>query len=414
MHVKDVMDVIDVMDVMDGSPATADRIEVDALIVGGGVAGLFLLNALIARGSQALLVESTALGTGQTTASQGILHAGMKYSLGGLVGDDAAEAAAAAQLWEELLRDPSDGGDPALSEAKTLTRSCHLWRSKGLVAAAALVGARLALTSRPELLASADRPSWLAGVTGDVLSLPERVVDPQSVLAAIANHHRRRVALGRVASITRKGGGCEVSFADPRAPRVTADHVYLCAGEGNESLAALAGVSTPMQRRPLHQAMLRGRLPMVFGHCIDGAKTRVTITSDRGRGEEEVIWHIGGQVAEDGVAMGDAAFRQHAAKELSDALGGFHLNDLEIATYRVNRAEPKTADGRRPPRGFESVDGAVSVVWPVKFVLAPKVAQTIAARSSRSTRAGVVWPDTMSPPPVAQRPWQQVSWTNIP
>ncbi|MEI6274199.1 MAG: FAD-dependent oxidoreductase [Phycisphaerae bacterium] len=54
---------------------------IDALIVGGGCAGLFALNALRDAGMSALLVEKNSLGFGQTTASQGILHAGVKYSL---------------------------------------------------------------------------------------------------------------------------------------------------------------------------------------------------------------------------------------------------------------------------------------------------------------------------------------------
>ena len=68
---------------------------VDVLIVGAGCAGLFLLDSLVRKGISALLIESTALGYGQTTSSQGILHAGVKYSLDGLAGDDATEAAAA-------------------------------------------------------------------------------------------------------------------------------------------------------------------------------------------------------------------------------------------------------------------------------------------------------------------------------
>ena len=98
---------------------------IDALIVGGGCAGLFALNALRDAGMSALLVENNSLGFGQTTSSQGILHAGVKYSLGGLAGDDAKEASEAAHEWVDML----DGKMVDLKNVRVLTRECFLWRS---------------------------------------------------------------------------------------------------------------------------------------------------------------------------------------------------------------------------------------------------------------------------------------------
>ena len=56
-------------------------ITLDVLIVGGGIAGLWLLDECRRSGYDVLLLESKALGSGQTIASQGILHGGLKYSL---------------------------------------------------------------------------------------------------------------------------------------------------------------------------------------------------------------------------------------------------------------------------------------------------------------------------------------------
>ena len=55
----------------------------DVVIFGGGVAGLWLLDELVRRGRDALLLESSRLGTGQSIAAQGIIHGGLKYSLAG-------------------------------------------------------------------------------------------------------------------------------------------------------------------------------------------------------------------------------------------------------------------------------------------------------------------------------------------
>lgn len=59
-----------------------EALKLDALIIGGGVAGLWLLNRLRNEGYQALLLEQEALGTGQSIASQGMIHGGIKYALG--------------------------------------------------------------------------------------------------------------------------------------------------------------------------------------------------------------------------------------------------------------------------------------------------------------------------------------------
>jgi glycerol-3-phosphate dehydrogenase len=56
---------------------------VDVLVIGGGVCGLWALHALLDAGYDAWLLERSALGDGQTIASQGILHAGAKYRLPG-------------------------------------------------------------------------------------------------------------------------------------------------------------------------------------------------------------------------------------------------------------------------------------------------------------------------------------------
>ena len=55
----------------------------DVLIVGGGIAGLWLHARLRQLGYASLLVENASLGGGQSVKSQGIIHGGAKYALHG-------------------------------------------------------------------------------------------------------------------------------------------------------------------------------------------------------------------------------------------------------------------------------------------------------------------------------------------
>ena len=63
---------------MESSP-----LSLDVLILGGGAAGLWLLDELHQAGYRVLLLETESHGLGQTISSQGIIHGGLKYALRG-------------------------------------------------------------------------------------------------------------------------------------------------------------------------------------------------------------------------------------------------------------------------------------------------------------------------------------------
>ena len=58
-------------------------ISTDVLIVGAGVAGLWLNARLRRQGFSTIVVERESLGGGQSVKSQGIIHGGAKYALHG-------------------------------------------------------------------------------------------------------------------------------------------------------------------------------------------------------------------------------------------------------------------------------------------------------------------------------------------
>src|SRR5690606_18370467 len=99
-----------------------------------------------------------------------------------------------------------------------------------------------------------------------------------------------------------------------------------------------------MQRRPLRVALVRGQLSQLNGHCVEGTKTRVTITSDVDRAGR-TVWQLGGQVTEDGVAMTADDFLRHAQRELTAVLPGFRDKGFEWAEFCVDRAERSTTSG---------------------------------------------------------------------
>ena len=75
----------------------------DALIFGGGAAGLWLLDRLSRDGYHVLLLEANSLGAGQTVASQGILHGDLKYAFSGLLSKSAKTIREMPSIWRDSL-----------------------------------------------------------------------------------------------------------------------------------------------------------------------------------------------------------------------------------------------------------------------------------------------------------------------
>jgi hypothetical protein len=194
--------------------------------------------------------------------------------------------------------------------------------------------------------------------------------------------------------------------------------IVLAAGEGNAGLREQLGLpSDLMQRRPLRVALVRGELPALYGHCVDGAKTRVTITSDvdsAGR----CVWQLGGQISEVGVGLPRDEFLKLATSELAAVLPGWRMPSLEWAEFSVDRAERSTSDGLMPGDVQILRDGNVLTVWPTKLVMAPLLSRRlldlleVSASASTSDWLGTLAKHDWPAPRVALAPWQrELTWT---
>jgi glycerol-3-phosphate dehydrogenase len=391
----------------------------DAVIFGGGAAGLWLLDRLSRQGCQAVLLEADALGTGQTIGAQGIIHGGLKYTLQGWLTKSAQHIRKMPDVWRRSLLGQTA---PNLTRTRLRAECCYLWRTDSLASRAGMIGARIGLQVTPESVEGADRPEVLAPVSGTVARLAEQVIQPASFLADLAGQYRERIlkidAASGVAFDLRSPGEVEVvRLNDPASQHsitLRPRQVIFTAGAGNAALRGQVGLnSAVMQRRPLQMVLCRGRLPELNGHCVDGLKTRVTITSDcdaQGR----MVWQIGGQLAEDGVTLSPQQLVDHAANELRAVLPALNLADIEWSTYRVDRAEGATDDGNRPETIQVLCAGNVTTGWPTKLALAPILAEEIASRIQPAAGrvdfdpvALAAWPR----PEVAPYPWEDPSRT---
>lgn len=396
--------------------------EIDAVVFGGGIAGLWLLDELRRAGYQAVLLESAALGAGQTIWSQGIIHGGLKYTLDGLMNASAAAISDMPAFWSECL---AGKREPDLSAAVMKSPCCYLWRTDSMSSKLGMIGARVGLRTSSEAVAGDERPAALAGCPGTVARVAEPVIDTASVLAALARRNEPCIAAYDATRLDVKRSGLrgwDIGVVDPgTGRRITlraTQRVFLTAGNGNSTLSAQFGLPDAresMQVRPLRMVMVRGdaeRLPELYGHCVDGARTRVTITSATDSAGRRV-WQVGGEIAERGVAMGEAELIAVAKRELASVLPGFSAESCEYATYDAPRAEIQNKGKRPESSGWVEYMGVVRA-WPTKLVLAPQLAReltaTLAPERAACPDVGAVlagW----TRPSVAAYPWENARWT---
>lgn len=382
----------------------------DVLIFGGGAAGLWCLDRFRRAGYHAILLEAKALGSGQTIQAQGIIHGGGKYALRGV--RDFAAVRATGLMPGRWRRSLAGEDEPNLTGTQILSERCHLWlprgstlawlQSRGFMSVVAQAGL---LATRPEKLPPAVWPEVLLGSALAVYSLAEPVISTGSLLNALAAHHHPAIFLFDAAAVRFLTEGVQVgeTLLQPRA-------IVFAAGVGNGELLSQAGIQADlMQRRPLGMVLLRGSLPPLFGHCVVGGKTGLTITSPAAG-----LWQVGGEIAErlahEETPLGA---RRIALGEIRRWLPGLDLTGSEIAIYRAVRAEGRT-DALRRPSGVHTsrVAPGLVVAWPTKLSMAPVLADDVFELVSRDLKdpGGYTEVPPWPVPGVARYPWEEVEW----
>lgn len=372
----------------------------DVLIVGGGVAGLWLAARLRGQGYSTLLVENASLGGGQSVKSQGIIHGGAKYALHGALTGASEAIADMPRRWREAL---AGDGELDLRPVRLLSDAHYLWSPGSLAGNITSFFASKAVRGRVDQVKGEALPPALQHpkFKGKVYRLAELVLDVPSLIQRLADLAGDGLLAGHAIEPLREGDELVGLVVDGRAIR--AQRIVLSAGAGNEALLQALGIQQPgMQRRPLHMVMVKApSLKPLYAHCLGGGpKPRVTVTTHPAA-DGQWVWYLGGDIAEaDGVARNEAEQIAAAEKELRDLLPWIDLSAAQWATMRVDRAEPSQSGLVRPDNAFLADQGRLLVGWPTKLALAPDFADRVIAALERDG----VQPTQQPPLPELPRP----------
>lgn len=390
------------------------KVDVDALIIGGGIAGLWTLARLRNEGYNAVLLESEALGAGQTRYAQGIIHGGTKYALTGKLTASSEAVAVMPARWRACHK---GRGEVDLRNAVMISNAHYLWSTANLASKITGFFASQVMRARTTALPSDQRPTIFQHrrFRGSIYRLDEPVFDTISVLRALAAPVMSAIVAINKGSLQLHASGLAVEAANGDNFEFSFNSLVLMAGEGNEGLLSAAGMTRPaMQSRPLKMVMMRGGLTEeVFAHCMGaGINPRITITSHRDN-ENNIVWYLGGQLAEDGVYRSDSAQIARAQQELAELIPWQSLDEAQWAILDIDRAEVRHADGHRPDTFYAEQRGVIITAWPTKLALAPLLAQQVLDLVSGIDRTNAelpVWPA----PAFAEFPWcEQGRWDSV-
>ncbi len=356
----------------------------DVIVIGGGIAGLWTLNRLVNAGYNACLFDSGALGSGQSVASQGMIHGGIKYALGGTLTGSSEAIASMPAHWKACI---AGTGDVDLRGVPVLAEAFYLWSSESLTSRLSSFFASKLSRGRVDSIPAGQRPPPFddPGFTGNVYQLVDLVLDVPGLIKRLADNCSGRIFSidWQQARLQKSGNKIESLIVSPELT-ITTDHVILTAGAGNADILKSLGLEQPqMQLRPLHQVMVKHDYPQpLYAHCTGAsASPRLTVSSHRAA-DGRWVWYLGGDLATDGIGKSAGELIAKAKSELKTLLPWVDFGRCEWATLHIDRAEPKQAQLIKPEHAYAAAApdcNNLLVGWPTKLTLAPNLADRLLA-----------------------------------
>ncbi len=343
-------------------------------IVGGGICGLWILGLLREHGYEANLFEQDQLGAGQTLASQGMIHGGVKYTLGGFVSQASETIANMPSTWRACI---AGSGPLDLKGLPVLSDDYYLFSDGALSSKITAFFASKSLRGRVNPVAQNEFPSAFVhkDFKGQLYKLQDMVIDTAALIDLLHSRYKHHIFQAR-ADLVHQSGTPKLHLPDGTI--VEAEHYILAGGEGNrELIKELPDIS--MQTRPLKQVMVKGKLPRVYAHAVslrDAAKPRLTITTHP-MPDGDNVWYLGGNLAEQGVEQSDDKLISKTRQELNQLFPWINTTGLEYRTLPINRAEPTQESGLRPDHPFVHASGKTITCWPTKLTLAPLLGEEV-------------------------------------
>lgn len=381
----------------------------DVVIFGAGIAGLWTFHRLKNLGYNVLLLERESIGCGQTIASQGIIHSGLKFTLAGKVNKLARAISAMPELWRAALRGE---GDVDLSTAHMAAQSQQLLIPSGFMGGLTKLVAERALGNNVHSFSKDQWPEHIknSGFKGSVIFMDEPVLNIPSVLRALAEPYREYIR--------------KISHADSEKPfeflnrmNISAKKIIFTAADSNQKIASDnahdKGLET--QARPLVQGMMKNAPFPLFAHLVGKTDKPVASITTHEMSDGTLVWYLGGLVAERPTNSAQQDVIDAATKAFTAYLPDMDLSNVAWSTLPINRIEGKSkTDSWMPDTPTIHHTKDALYCWPTKLTFAPMLGDMIV----HELKSEGIMPSGTSNNfdflPLAeymQTPWDKAQWT---
>jgi glycerol-3-phosphate dehydrogenase len=382
----------------------------DMVIIGGGIAGLWTLASAREKGLNAILLEKSALGCGQTISSQGIIHGGSKYALAGSMSLATNMISDMPNTWINAIKGNSD---IKLSNVEVLSDTQHLIPSSGIdTQLLSFLGSKT-MASHTEKIGKKSLPAQYQtlGINRSIFRLNEIVLNIETLLKSFQDQYGDYIFQANVNENNIHSDANALYQHNIYIENSTIHCHYIVIACG-ENMTTFPKKTTVMQTRPLHMVMVKGKsLPAIYAHFIGrSTKPVITITSHP-TSDHQTVWYLGGDLAENGVDKNENAQIDEAKKLLKKLTPKLDLShELIFSTHRINRAEPAQNTLTRPDDAFINNNNNIISGWPTKLALAPRFAEKVLAethtniKSTQANRIDLILPH----PSIATFPWHNL------
>jgi hypothetical protein len=377
--------------------------QADIVVFGAGIAGLWVANHFKALGYDVLVLEANEIGGGQSIASQGIIHSGLKYALSCKINALAKSISAMPDLWRAALKGE---GNVDLSKARMNADSQYLLIPSGFMGGLIGLVTKQALGSRVREVPKAEWPQEIqnSGFRGSMIYMDEPVLNISSVISVLSSNLNKSVK-----HID--------AYDDPigflKLHNIAAQHIIFTSAASNAEIAKKlqhdAGLET--QKRPLLMGLMKNAPFEIYAHMVGPSdKPVATITTHKAE-DGSLVWYLGGAIAERAKEADPAEVYKSTKDAFKKYFPKLNLSDVEWATLPIDRVEGKSeTDGWMPDTPTIHQINDIFYCWPTKLTFAPLLAQRLAEKiTAKPSGIKTDWsflPDAI----IAKAPWDKVQW----
>ena len=221
------------------------ELKADIVVIGAGIAGLWLHRRLNDLGYYTILLDRAGLGGGQTLSSQGIIHGGSKYTLSGMMTASASAISAMPDRWQRCMEAE---GEIDLSGLRVLSANQFMWSTTALSSKLTSFFGSKAVNGKIQQLSPEHYPLAFQSKqnNGSLYRLNEAVVDVSSLVEQLSGKWRQRMLqLPQEYEFERNAQGLVAGLKVADKLQISASQFVLSSGEGNQSLLTELSMDKP-------------------------------------------------------------------------------------------------------------------------------------------------------------------------